>query len=539
MEPCAEDETMRALFVILVLLCCGLFAYNFYYWRSIHNTPSGDSVNGPLWRLQSNHKSTSPRIHDKNIENTVPSGHDDSTITPSSSQLNSDDLLTRRSRPNPLPNSDVLAWTKREVGALLSFNMISELNSELNTQFFCISVGGNAHYLPPPERFNPSQINLDQWLDVAVSFGAKYAVLTAQHCSGFSLWPTNISASTGFDYKYSIKYSPLMDGGYDLVQAFIDSCSKHNISPGIYYSLNQNFYLNVARGKVWNTPLRLGQEKVSQDLYNKIALAQMTELWSNYGELSELWFDGGCIPGLEEAIDELSTRLQPHAVHFNGCSKTNNLRWVGTEDGQPNYPIWSTAMETNSRCHDGHGSSHGTVFCPAETDTTLQLGIKWFYRKNIGYRTVDNLKTIYMKSVGQNSNLLLNIAPNSSGLVPDVARSIYKKFGDWIVSCFGTAVARTAGTGYSFTLNLVKPAEITKISVSEDQSKGELVTKFSISATTTDGTAHPVFTSGRSIGNKLIIDLRQSLQVTAVTLKIMEAHKTPTISDFSIYKCEV
>ena len=190
---------MRALFVILVLLCCGLFAYNFYYWRSIHNTPSGDSVNGPLWRLQSNHKSSSPRIHDKNIENTVPSSNDDSTITPSSSQLNSDDLLTRRSRPNPLPNSDVLAWTKREVGALLSFNMISEITSELNTQFFCISVGGNAHYLPPPERFNPSQINLDQWLDVAVSFGAKYAVLTAQHCSGFSLWPTNISASTGFD----------------------------------------------------------------------------------------------------------------------------------------------------------------------------------------------------------------------------------------------------------------------------------------------------------------------------------------------------
>lgn len=196
-------------------------------------------------------------------------------------------------------------------------------------------------------------------------------------------------------------------------------------------------------------------------------------------------------------------------------------------------------METNSRCHDGHGSSHGTVFCPAETDTTLQLGIKWFYRKNIGYRKVDNLKTIYMKSVGQNSNLLLNIAPNSSGLVPDVARSIYKKFGDWIVSCFGTVVAKTAGTGYSLTLNLVKPAEITKVSVSEDQSKGELVTKFSISATTTDGTAHPVFTGGRSIGNKLIIDLQQSLQVTTVTLKIMEAHKTPTISDFSIYNCEV
>ena len=539
---------MRALFVILVLLCCGLFAYNFYHWHSIVNTPPSDnsdnSVILPLWRLRgklSNHKSTmssSPTSHGENIENTVTSNNGDSTITPSSSQLNNAESSMPRNRPNPSPNNDVLAWTRREIGALLSFNMISELTGEYNTQFFCISVGGNAHYLPPPKTFNPSQINVDQWLDVAVSFGAKYAVLTAQHCSGFSLWPTDISAATGFDYKYSIKYSPLMDGKYDLVKAFIDSCNKHNVSPGIYYSLNQNFYLNVARGKIQNTHLRAGQERVSQDLYNKIALAQMTELWSNYGELSELWFDGGCIPGLEEAIDELSTKLQPRAVHFNGCSKTNNLRWVGTEDGQPNYPIWSTAMETNSRCHDGHGSSHGTVFCPAETDTTLQLDTKWFYRKNIGYRTVDNLKNVYMKSVGQNSNLLLNIAPNSSGLVPDVARGIYKKFGDWIASCFGTVVAKTAGTRYSFTLN-VKPTEISKVSIREDQSGGELVTKFGISATTTDGIAHPVFTSGQSIGNRFILDLRQPLRVVTVTLKILEAHGTPTISDFSIYECKV
>ena len=67
-----------------------------------------------------------------------------------------------------------------------------------------------------------------------------------------------------------------------------------------------------------------------------------------------------------------------------------------------------------------------------------------------------------MKSVGQNSNLLLNIVPNSSGLVPDAARNIYKKFGDWITSCFDTVVAKTAGTGYSFTINIVEPTEITQ-----------------------------------------------------------------------------
>jgi len=438
----------------------------------------------------------------------------------------------------PKPSPDVLAWTKREIGAFFSFNMISELYNESNTQFFCIHVGGDADYLPSPEEFNPSLIDLDNWLDVAESFGAKYAVLTAQHCSGFSMWPTDILSATGFDYKYSIKYSPLMNGTYDLVRAFIDSCKKHNIAPGIYYSLNENFYLDVASGKVMNTTLHPGQERVSQDLYNKIVLAQMTELWSNYGELSELWFDGGCIPGLEEAIGKLSTMLQPHAVYFGGCSKANNLRWVGTESGEPQYPIWSTAMGTDTGCKSGAGSSNGTVFCPAESDTTLQLKDEWFYRKNDGYRDLDTLKTVYMRSVGQNTNLLLNVAANSSGLIPDAASNIYKSFGDWIVSCFGTAVARTTGTGYSFTLHLNVSTEITKVSVSEDQSDGEMVTMFSINATSADGMVHPIAPHGESIGNKFIVNLGQPLAVVSINLTIISAYGTPTISDFSVYECK-
>ena len=46
---------------------------------------------------------------------------------------------------------------------------------------------------------------------------------------------------------------------------------------------------------------------------------------------------------------------------------------------------------------------------------------------------------------------------------------IYKKFGDWIISCFGTVVANIAGTGYSFTINIIKPTEITKVLVREDR----------------------------------------------------------------------
>ena len=439
--------------------------------------------------------------------------------------------------PPPKPNPDVLAWTKREIGAFFSFNLISEIPTA-KPGYLCVGERGVNHVVPV-EDFNPSLINMDEWVEVAASFGAKYAVLTAQHCSGFSMWPTDVYSATGFNYTYSIKYSPFRNGKGDIVRDFIASCKKYNIAPGIYYALNENFYLNVGHGKVMNvSTLYPGQINITQDLYNKIVLAQMRELWSNYGDLSELWFDGGCIPGLEDAINKLSTTLQPNAVYFKGCSKTNNLRWIGTESGEPSYPIWSTAMETMSGCHDGSGSVNGTVFCPAETDTTLQLSDEWFYHTGDGFRSVDILKTVYMKSVGQNTNLLLNVAANSSGLIPDLARAIYKGFGEWIQSCFGTPVAKTSGSGMSFTLQLDTPAEITKISVSEDQSDGEMVTEFRINATTFDGMTYPIVTNGQSIGNKFIVDLADGpMIVTAVELVITAAFDIPTISDFSVYQC--
>lgn len=316
------------------------------------------------------------------------------------------------------PTPDVLAWSKREIGAFFSFNMITMLANINNTQYFCLGVGGEGGWLPSPDTFNPDKLDVGQWVQAAVAMGAKYAVLTAQHCSGFSMWPTDVYTETGFNYTYSTKYSKFRSGSYDVVKEFIAMCAMYGIEPGIYYSLNQNYYLNVGHGLVQNTSLVPGQVKVTQELYGKIVLAQMRELWTNYGNLSELWFDGGCsVPGIKEAISELLLSLQPHAVYFGGCPYDNRnvIRWVGVESGEPAYPIWSTSLN----CAAGRGSPKGNAFCPAETDTTLQEFDHWFWRSGYPIRSLSVLQQIYYDSVGQNTNLLLNAAANSSGLIEE------------------------------------------------------------------------------------------------------------------------
>ena len=435
----------------------------------------------------------------------------------------------------PLPTADILEWTQREIGAFFSFNMITMLTDVPNTQYFCIGVGGSKADLPVPDMFNPEALNLDNWMASVKALGAQYAVLTAQHCSGFSMWPTDIFDETGFEYTYSTRFSSFRGGSYDVVEDFVNSCSRYGIKPGLYYSLNQNYYLNAGGGKVQNTTLGPGQVNVSQELYGKIILAQLRELWTNYGELTEIWFDGGCsVPGISEDISNLLAELQPHAVYFGGCAEKNNIRWVGTESGTPGYPIWSTA----TNCAAGLGDPNGNVFCPAETDTTLQESGQWFWRPNLPIRSLEELQEVYYHSVGQNTNLLLNIPANSSGLIEDSYFSSYAAFGSWIEKCFGSAVAETSGSGYSLNISSTpnKAFVFNHIIISEDQSQGEAVLDFAVSAFLTNGTEVQLL-SGQAIGHKYVRKIDPAVSTVEVVLNIQRAFHKPVLAKFSIYYC--
>ena len=69
-------------------------------------------------------------------------------------------------------------------------------------------------------------------------------------------------------------------------------------------------------------------------------------------------------------------------------------------------------------------------FCPAESDTTL--GGSWFWGPLANLKTLQQLKADYFRTVGQNTNLLLNAAPNPYGVIDSRAMKLYKEFGQWI-----------------------------------------------------------------------------------------------------------
>jgi len=417
----------------------------------------------------------------------------------------------------PLPTADVLNWSKQEIGVLIHFNM----QTSCGNITLC---GGGAPYVPSPDTFDPEQLSTDQWMQVVQSFGTKYALLVAQHCSGFSLWPSDIYQDTTFNYTYSVKYSKWRNGKGDVVGDFIASCKKYGIKPGFYYGLNNNFKLNVQDGKVQNKALLPGQIKVTQDQYNKIALAQMKELWTKYGDLFEIWFDGGNnIPGAAELL--LTT--QPHAVYFQGGAKQNNIRWVGTESGHPLYPVWSTGGS-------GTGDPNSNEWDPAESDTTLQNYDTWFWKKGVTLRSFADLQGVYHDTVGANSNLIMDLAPDDTGLVPQDAVQRYAQFGDWITKCYGKSLAQTSGSGNKIVLQLPSSMAVDRVIIQEDQSQGQRVRKYQVSANV-NGQLQAVGT-GSSIGNKRI-QLFQSVTTDLLQLDLSQSTDTPIITNFAAYNC--
>lgn len=120
------------------------------------------------------------------------------------------------------------------------------------------------------------------------------------------------------------------------------------------------------------------------------------------------------------------------------------------QSGLPTYPVWSTSDG------NGNGSPTGSAFIPAESDTYLTQNDQWFWKPGSVYRDLATLKQVYLSTVGANSKLLLNIAPDNTGRVPDDAVAIYTQFGQWIQQCYGPGVElmSTNGTGLSLALTL-------------------------------------------------------------------------------------
>jgi alpha-L-fucosidase len=423
------------------------------------------------------------------------------------------------------PNKTQMEWADDEIGVLIHFDM-PVFQPEYDWEKF----GTN----PNAKIFNPTELNTDQWIATAKKLGAKYAILVAKHCSGFSLWPTSA-------HEYSVKNSPWENGQGDIVKRFINSCKKYGVKPGIYASTWFNGYLYVKDGVVQpGSP-------VTQKEYNNIVVKQLTELWTNYGKLFEVWFDGGLLSIDKGGADVLSLlrKLQPDAIAFQGPYGYKNLiRWVGNEVGAAPYPCWATADSTTNS--DGivvveglNGRAEAPYWCPGESDFTLRWKKAfqggWFWHKDQDKMmyTLDELMQRYVTSVGHNTNMLLGMVVDNRGLVPDADVKRITEFGNEIKREYGHPLANVNGKGDVCEIKLKTPTSVNRIVLQEDISKGERVLEYKVTGLSKGKWI--TLAKGSNIGHKHI-DVFSPRKVTRLKLTVTKEKATPIIRNFSVFK---
>ena len=430
-------------------------------------------------------------------------------------------------KSNVLPTSQQADWANAEIGVIihLDMNIFAPANYH----------SGQKETLPPLGVFHPSKLNTDQWIAAAKSAGAKYAVLVAKHGTGFSLWPTKAN-------DYTISQTPWKNGHGDIVSDFIKSCKKYGLRPGIYYSVNSNTFYEAGNN----------MSDSGRKMYNKVVLKQLTELWTHYGKLFEIWFDGGILPtskgGVSDQIAGLIKKDQPQAILFQGPSSCKNLiRWVGNENGNAPYPMWSRTDTTTSsqglvEIKGLNGNPEGRIWCPAESDFPSRKKSAWeggwFWRANReeDVLPLSGLIQRYYTTVGRNTNMLIGMAIDTSGQFPEKETSIFAEFGKKIKKQFGKSIAETKGSGDEFILKLGDhPVKVNTISIMEDITKGENIRKYSIEAWE-DGRWEAVC-DGVSVGHKRIQNFNP-VQTDKLRLRILKADRTPLIKDFAAYDIE-
>jgi alpha-L-fucosidase len=425
-----------------------------------------------------------------------------------------------------IPTKAQIEWADAEIGALICYD-IMVFQPEFD---FRRDMGKH----PDPALFNPSEISTDQWIEAVSAAGAKYAILTAKWCTGHCLWPTKA-------HEYSIKNSPWKKGEGDLVSDFITSCKKYGLKPGIYYSTAANGYLGVDNpGKV------VSGDPEEQKRYNEIVVKQLTELWTEYGDMFEVWFDGGVLPADKGGIDILSMlrKYQPEAIAFQGpFGYENNIRWVGNEIGVAPYPCWATADSSTSssgviEIKGLNGNPDGLFWCPGEADFPLRWNSSfqggWFWKKGEDHMlfTLDELMVKYDYTVGRNTNMLIGVVIDDRGLVPDPDVTRLKEFGHAMKQRFSNKLGVSKGKGKEFVIDLRPGQKVNCVIISEEIQYGERIRKYQL-----EGMKENVWvkiSEGESVGHKRIENFPADAY-TKIRLSVTDYKKTPIIKTFECY----
>ncbi len=258
-----------------------------------------------------------------------------------------------------------------------------------------------AEYAKYAQQFDPVGFDADQWVRTAQQAGMKYIVITAKHHDGFAMFQTavdgyNITDATPFDR--------------DPLAELAEACQAAGIKLGFYYSQCQDWHHpgGEAFGGHWDK----AQDGDFDAYLNKVALPQVRELLTNYGPVAEFWFD-----------TPTSLMTPKRAAEF-----------LPLLDLQPQ-------MIVNDRLGGGFKGDFETPeqhipprgFPGRDWETCMTINDTWGYKSaDTNFKSAQTLLRNLVDIVSKGGNYLLNVGPNSGGIIPQPEFDRLMAMGAWL-----------------------------------------------------------------------------------------------------------
>lgn len=417
------------------------------------------------------------------------------------------------------------------------------------------------------KRFNPKYLDTDQWCEVLKNTGSKGIIITAKHHDGFCLFDTKYT-------QHNVMNTPF---GKDIVKMLSDSCKKYDLKFGVYLS-----------------PWDMHEATYGTESYNDFFVNQLTELCQNYGDIFAFWFDGACGEGPNgkkqvydwERYYSVIRSYHPDAV-ISICGP--DVRWIGNEGGKVRESEWSVIpgekdsndlIMENSQTDASQLSEmaekldettadlgsrevlakYGNlIFKPAEADISVTHG--WFYHDSLYYfpkkkRTAKYLSEVFFNTVGGNASMLLNVPPDTDGLISEreietlseFTKLIRAPFRNQISDCEMTMLnldgseRKAEDTYFEFdddetSVKIVIPEgkALSAIYLEEDLRYSQRVEEFKVYAKNKDDMFYREVYSGTVIGSGKIVRFPDYLEAQEILIAPTQSRKNPILKKVLVF----
>ena len=269
-----------------------------------------------------------------------------------------------------------------------------------------------SEYKKYAKQFNPVKYDPDEWVSLAKEAGMKYIVITSKHHDGFALFDSKV---TDWDIVDATPY------GKDLLKPLAAACKKHGIKLGFYHSQAQDWCHpgGAAAGGHWDK----AQDGDMDKYIREIAVPQVREILTNYGDIAVLWWDTPTNMNKKRA-----DVLRP-LIHLQPGIITNN-RLGGGYRGDFSTP-------------EQHIPATGLDY---DWETCMTMNGTWGYKSyDHDWKSTEELLRNLVDIVSKGGNYLLNVGPTAEGLIPQPSAERLAAMGKWLKvngeSIYGTTAS--------------------------------------------------------------------------------------------------